>query len=141
MLSYEHDSKVFADKSCNLPIGDPEDGDKQTCRESIGDLNSREFECIFPFYYEGELKYECILQTIDAEFIIPNFRCPTRNITTKINGTNSYTFKDTLLREYCRDENGNLDPHIDSCAVSERIPPLVPCKNNCPGGEFNLSRS
>ena len=140
-LSYEHESEVLADKSCTLPTGDLEDGDKNTCRESIGDLTSEERECIFPFYYEGELKYECVLQTIDADFIIPNFRCPTRNITTKINGINSYTFKDTILREYCLDKNGSLDPEIDSCDVSVRIPPLVPCKNNCPGGELNLDHS
>ena len=94
-LSYEHEAEVLADKSCHISTGDPDD--KQVCRESIGDPKSEERECIFPFYYEGELKEECILQTGDAEFIIPNFRCPTRNITTKINGINSFSFADSAI--------------------------------------------
>ena len=140
-LSYEHEVEVLADESCTLSTGDPEDADNQICRESIGDPNAEERQCIFPFFYEGELKEECILQTADAEFIIPNFRCPTRNITTKINGINSYTFADTAIAEYCLDEDGNLDQNLNTCEISESLPPLVPCKNNCPGGELNLGQS
>lgn len=132
-LSYEHE--VLAEKNCRFGTRDPEDDQKQTCRESIGYLNSEERECIFPYYYEGKLQNECFLFSTNADFIIPTFRCPTWNIVNKINGTNSYTFSDLILVEYCVNKDGELDPSIKSCPVSERIPPLVPCKNNCPGGE------
>ena len=50
-LSYQHENEVLADKSCSFGTGDPEDDQKQICRESIGYLNSEERECIFPYYY------------------------------------------------------------------------------------------
>ena len=137
-LTYDHISDTVADKRCTLPTGYPDDAKKNICRETIGDFTSKERECIFPFYFEGELKYECILQTFDAEFIIPNFLCPIRNITRKINGINSFEYSDTIvdgMGGMCLGSDDKLDPSITKCEISKRIPPLVRCKNNCLWGE------
>ena len=134
-LSYEYENEVLGDKSCAVGTGDPDDGLKQVCRESIGYFNSEERPCIFPFYYEGQLQDKCFLFTANADWIIPIFRCPTWNITAKINGTNSYKFNDLVGTELCPNEDGDLDPLIKTCLIKERIPPFVPCKNNCPGGK------
>jgi len=130
-LKYYHEP----DEVCNVATGDPEDVDVEDCRESIGDqIRSEEQKCLFPFFYEGELKEKCTFTGSDAEYIIPEFRCPTKNITTKIRwgnqSINSYTFP--MGNEYCMDQNGTLDPNM-TCSISEKIPPLVRCKNNCPG--------
>ena len=134
-LSYEHEKEVLNDKSCMLGTGDPEDS--QTCRESIGYFNAQERPCIFPFYYDGALQDKCFQYTTNAGFFFPLFVCPTWNVTNKMNGINSYGFRDLALAEYCPNADGELDSSDKSCPISERIPPLVSCKNDCPGGELN----
>ena len=111
-LTYDHISDTVADKRCTLPTGDPDDVKKNICRETIGDFTSEERECIFPFYFEGELKYECILQTFDYSDTIPDG-----------------------MGGMCLGSDGKLDPLITKCETSKRIPPLVRCKNNCRWGE------
>jgi len=132
-LNYIHES----DELCNVATGDPEDKDKvEDCREAIGDPGSEEQECMFPFFYEGELLKECTLISSGAEYIIPEFRCPTRDITTKKSLgkqlINSYTYESVGFGEYCLDQNEILDPKIN-CSRPETFLALVPCKNNCKG--------
>jgi len=136
-LTYEYESEVMKDKTCQRSTGSFDNSNK-TCRENLGDPFSEEKECIFPFYYNGELQTECALQTIDSAIVVPNFVCPVRNITTKINGINSFNFTANVrgFLEYCLDADGNLDPDEKNCSILEKVPPLVPCKNDCPGGNF-----
>ena len=71
----------------------------------------------------------------------PVFRCPTRDVTTKIDGINSFTFNpsDNFLG-FCltepESEISTIDPDRN-CTDPERRLPFSQCKNNCPGGEFN----
>ena len=48
-----------------------------------------ELECKFPYYYDGVKYDECVLYN-EKVFVYPVFRCPTLDITTKINGINSF---------------------------------------------------
>ena len=75
-----------------------------------------EASCIFPSFYNGKKYNECI-QFDESDFAFPVFRCPTRNITTKIENIKSYTFADVALTgEYClldyRNGSSDLDPTI-----------------------------
>ena len=60
--------------------------------------------CIFPFYYKDTLYDSCaLLET--SNFIVPVWRCPTRNITTKYKGTdiNHFDFDVELEKGICYD--------------------------------------
>ena len=82
------------------------------------------------------------------DFVFPVNICPIRNITTKINGINSYTAENLngLLESYslCSrpdlEEPGDkfppLDPSDDSCSFFEKGSPFSTCKNNCIRGIF-----
>ena len=48
-----------------------------------------EFLCIFPYYFDGLLYTGCQMFNLGG-FVIPIFKCPIRNITTKIDGINSF---------------------------------------------------
>ena len=97
--------------------------------------------CIFPYYLNGEYHDTCILLSQD-DFVFPINICPIRNITTKIEGINSYTSEDlsNLLDSY------NLCTDSSAQQPGDKFPPLNPdlncdfffrrssfsrCKNNC----------
>jgi len=133
-----YENSDMEEPSCSRGTGDPDDGNNQ-CRNTISNtfeyLENLEIECKFPFYYEGKLYDECIL--LDEEgFLYPIFRCPIRDITTKIDGINSFEFTG-LVQGIClsnfSDKLGPLDPMKDCESRSERRFPFSQCKNNCPG--------
>ena len=129
------------------------------CRETKGgDFNRIESPCIFPFYYKDKLYDRCaLLET--SNFVVPVWRCPTRNITTKYKDTAINHFEDdALTKEICFDlatamatcdgtSNGGpgcikqLDPEIIDCSDDHRVPAFSACKTDCPGGKHLLSDS
>jgi len=141
-MNYENTG--LPDPACSQGTGDPQDG-QNICRNTPSNFfesqNELEEECKFPFYYNGVKYDECILYN-EGDFLYPVFRCPIRDITTKIDGFNSFT-SSSLTEGHCiaknNDENNPqnpedfvLDPNID-CIPSKRRLPFSQCKNNCPG--------
>ena len=137
-MEFEHDGDV--EEECYQGQGDKKDGEKEPCRNNPSNLKeslqTNEVECIFPFYYNGRKYNECVLFD-ESDFVFPVFRCPTRNITTKIDGVNSFTFDVGLTSGYClsnpMDNFSTLNPSIE-CVDFAKRDPLSQCKNNCPGG-------
>ena len=80
-------------KECSEGTGDINDFNVEECRSAAGE----ERLCIFPFYWNGKLFDKCTFLEQD-DFLFPVFRCPVRNITRKIDGVNSFYYKD-LLRQ------------------------------------------
>ena len=80
-----------------------EDGNQECTRGSgdINDYNSDTCRCncpgedllIFPFYWNGKLFDQCVFLE-ENEFLFPVARAPTRNITRKLNGINSFVYAD-----------------------------------------------
>merc|ERR1719153_128948 len=141
----EYSSTGAEDQTCTAGSGDTEDK-KNICRNTLSnefDLREEaEFECIFPFYYNGKKYDECILFE-ELGFVYPVFRCPIRRITTKMNGIISFNFNASAVTGgYCIKKKTSpgtpehklvLDPDYDGCASWNRRPPMSQCKNNCPG--------
>ena len=100
-LSY--DDQAAEDEACTRGSGVKElDAE---CRGTPGtDLIAKEHKCIFPFYYKDKLYDSCSLLTT-SNFVVPVFRCPTYNITTKYKDTGINHFEDTveLTAGYCYD--------------------------------------
>ena len=92
-LSYD-DQSAADDEACVKGTGQPPFNSTHpydvVCRETVGtNIFGREDPCIFPFYYKDKRYDSCaLLET--SNFIVPVWRCPTRNITTK--------YKDTGIR-------------------------------------------
>ena len=103
-----------------------------------------ELPCIFPFYVDGRLINDTCYKFNADDFLDPVSRCPILNITTKIDGINSFNSSDPRLifGGYCFDAYGSgaLDPSLDpaSAQAQGRCPaqltPFSKCKNNCRGG-------
>ena len=114
------------------------------------EFQDTELPCIFPYYLNGVLYETCRILKQD-DFVFPVNICPIRNITTKINGINSYTADDfnDLLKSYslCSrpdlqepgDQFPPLDPNDDSCSFFDRRSSFSRCKNNCIRGNFKLT--
>ena len=84
-----------SNQECSVASGDVNDYNAETCRSS----DPGEYECIFPFYYNGELYDKCsYLEYLDFLVQGPIYRCPTRNITRKINGINNFTETDFITQ-------------------------------------------
>ena len=156
-LSY--DDQAAEDEACTRGSG-VEESDAE-CRGTRGteltphvSLPFRENKCIFPFYYKDRLYDSCSLLTT-SNFVVPVFRCPTYNITTKYKDTGINHFEDTveLTAGYCYDLQLAFDtcnfslpdggPGCQlllipngSCPPYYRLPPFSTCKNDCPGGEY-----
>ena len=124
---------------CSQGSGDINDFNSEDCRCTC----PGESLCIFPFYWNGKLYDQCTFLE-EEEFLFPVFRCPIRNITRKIDGINSFFYKDLITQQddfgFCvakgeDSENSSaiLDPDRD-CDYWERFSFLAPCKNNCRGG-------
>ena len=129
-LSYPQvpDSSCDQEVGKRVPVG--------TCLSGcLGDL-----PCIFPFYYNGRLYNECILLEL-ADFV-HRVRCPTRNITRKINGINAFNSADGNrgLCGYYDSTIKELDPDAE-CPDSERGFVLEQCRLTCPGSKsWSVSR-
>ena len=82
-------------QECSVGSGNIDDYDAEICRSPFED------ECIFPFFYNGERFDNCAYLEYQ-DFLVqgPIYRCPTRNITRKINGINSFT-GDDLIKQVC----------------------------------------
>ena len=78
-------------QECTTGSGDINDYNAEPCRSS----SPGEVECIFPFYWNGKRFDQCSFLE-EQEFLFPVFQCPTRNITRKINGTNSFIYTDII---------------------------------------------
>jgi len=148
----EYEDKGPADPECYQGQGNPLDAEENKCRITPSALTSTvlvgsgenigqsvpEPECIFPFFYRDKLFTKCTLFEEDG-FVFPVFRCPTRNVTTKINGTNSFPSLGLTqgicppLEQNILDPNPPLDPNLEDCPSSSRVIPFSQCKNNCPG--------
>ena len=76
-------------QECSKGTGDVNDFNAEPCRSN----NPGENECIFPFYWNEKLYNQCTMLE-ELEFLFPVFRCPIRNITRKIDGINSFYYKD-----------------------------------------------
>lgn len=82
-------------KECSTGSGDINDFDVKECRT----FSRKEELCIFPYYWNGKLFNECSLFE-EEEFLLPAFQCPTRNITRKINGVNSFLYSDFVKQVF-----------------------------------------
>ena len=101
--------------------------------------------CIFPFYYDGK-KYESCVLFNQMNFVYPTFRCPIRNITSKIEGINSFKSDDLdniLTGGLCQDPDAQgsdelppISTNITDCSSTQRRVPFSQCKNDCPGGKL-----
>ena len=134
-LDYDDDETL--EKDCLEGQGDPNDG-LNTCRSTVSDrFDVEERECIFPFYYQGKRYDECILYR-ENDFVIPIFRCPVRNVTSKREGINDYLdigLNDRLCPANPEDFDSDLDTDpTKECFFFIRRAPFQQCKNNCPGG-------
>ena len=169
-LSQEtENSSVYTKLSCFLPwianqydmdITENIEDENLECSKGSGDINdfnsdecrctcAGESLCIFPFYWNGKLYDQCTFLE-EEEFLFPVFRCPIRNITRKIDGINSFYYKDLITQQddlgFCvakgedfKNSSAVLDPDLD-CDYYDRSSFLAPCKNNCRGGKFHTSR-
>ena len=126
-LTYDGDPS--SDPSCTQPSGKKPTG-KETCREAFGLENlffrTPERECIFPFFYQGQLFKECSLITL-SDFVYPVFRCPVVNSEVKTEWTDPDTGEVMMVNTY----NETINP-------TQRPSPFTVCKNDCPGGKVNL---
>ena len=106
--------------SCSAARGDS--ATNLACTETISNLFSTEHPCIFPFFYEGRRYNECIQFEQDG-FLLPVFRCPVRNITTKVDGVSAFTFLEPT-HGYCLNDQVAKNkatpctvPHLADCAM------------------------
>ena len=164
LLQKTMNPSVYTKLSCHLPwIAEQYDMDYDhneeidlECVQGTGDLmqmencrsdNDNEDSCIFPFYWNYKFYEECTMFD-DDEFIWPVFYCPIRNITRKINGTNSFIYEDvrSWMCPALEQEEDSLeliyDPDREDCDFSElaefQSEVAAHCKNNCRGVNFSV---
>ena len=110
---------IYTKLSCHLPwiaeqydmeFTETVEDENQECSKGSGDITDYnsdtckcdcpgESDCIFPFYWNEKLYDQCTFLE-EQEFLFPVFRCPINNITRKINGTNSFYYKDFIKQVY-----------------------------------------
>ena len=126
-----------------------EEESDEVCRNTPSNLleasQSIEMPCIFPFYFDGK-KYESCVLFNQKDFVYPTFRCPIRNITSKIEGINSFKSDDLdniLTGGLCQDPDAQgsdelppISTNITDCSSTQRRVPFSQCKNDCPGGKL-----
>ena len=88
---------------------------------------------------------DTLFRTVKVGFLYPIFRCPVRNITTKIDGINSFEESveisdNSLCRDFdLSDSDAGLfvvNPDIE-CHPFYKVNPFSTCQNDCPGGEHS----
>ena len=84
-------------QECSVGSGNVDDLNTDECRCSC----SNEDHCIFPFYYNGKLYDGCAYLEYQ-DFLVqgPINQCPTKNITRKIDGINSF-IQDDFIKQVC----------------------------------------
>ena len=139
----DYDQHGDRDSACVLGSGNPDDltDNDKSCSNTPSSLQEVfkgvEQPCIFPYYVDGRLINDTCFKVNPDQFLDPVSRCPVWNITTKINGINSYNTSDTrmIFGGYCFNEDGVMDPET-KCPLTKRFPPFSKCKNNCRGGNM-----
>lgn len=87
------DPECLVSESKSRLFGETEVEEKcQNTPSNLQEYLAGEQDCIFPFYYNGQIYHKCILFT-EAGFTYPAFRCPVHNITTKRDGINDFTIR------------------------------------------------
>ena len=161
-LSYDGDPS--SDQSCTQSNGQRPTGE-EICR-ATGVVNlfyiESEYQCIFPFFYQGQLFKECALIEL-SDFVYPVFRCPVRNSTVKTAWTDPETGEVKMVNDFknlnptqdacvihppadapfteLASINPEINPGDDNCPVFDEetfitgLPPFSVCKNDCPGGK------
>ena len=93
-MDFDENSKDHS-LDCTQGTGNISDFNADLCRvATIG-----EEPCIFPFYWNGKLYEQCVFLE-EMEFLFPVFRCPVRNITRKIDGINSFFYRDIIRQVF-----------------------------------------
>ena len=93
-MKFDDNNKDHA-LDCTHGTGNISDFNADLCRSA----NIGEEPCIFPFYWNGKLYEQCVFLE-EKEFLFPVFRCPVRNITRKIDGINSFVYKDIIRQVF-----------------------------------------
>merc|ERR1712126_56566 len=137
-----YDGVVGDDCDSNDSVKETDGVCRNTPSNMLEAVQNTEMKCIFPFYYDGNKYESCVLFNQD-DFVYPTFRCPIRNITTKVDGINSFSSDDLdsiLTGGLCQDldaqNSGDLPPlsvNITDCSPGQRRVPFSQCKNDCPG--------
>ena len=137
------------DPKCTTLTGNINDVNGTDCfSRSNNDEGDEPLPCIFPFYWDGK-KYDSCFFLNEEGFVFPVFLCPRRNMTTKINGTNSFSSRDffSLLSAvgvpFCEDVSAQqpgdrlppLNPDKTDCDLTVSRQALSQCENNCRGGK------
>jgi len=141
----QYDGVVGDECSTTQPSNKQASGE---CRNTPSNLleavQNLELPCLFPFYLDGK-KYESCVLFDQNDFVLPVFRCPIRNITTKIDGINSFRSDDLqsiLTGGLCQDIDAQkpddllppITPELlEDCSSTTRRVPFSQCKNDCPG--------
>jgi len=140
------------DPACFTSTGDINDiADDSQCANRPTNIEQAFLEitlpCIFPFYLNGVRYDSCILFS-NTDIVFPINRCPIRNITTKIDGINSFTATSTaeLIEsyQYCTNDAlqqpGDLlpplDPSLNDCDFFTERSAFSQCRNNCRGSKI-----
>ena len=151
----EYDRIDDVDAECIAGSGN-ETFDQKTCHNTPTTLQEKILRaglpCIFPYYLDGKLVNDTCSKFNEDTFLDPVSRCPIWNVTTKINGINSYNSSDPRLiyGGYCIDQDKdlgplgpgifnspiqfNLNPDIQNCTILMKLTPFSKCQNNCRGG-------
>ena len=91
LLEFDEDYSL----DCSQGTGNISDFNADVCKSA----NIGEEPCIFPFYWNEKL-YDQFFFLEEDEFLFPVFRCPVRNITRKIDGINSFYYKDIIQQVF-----------------------------------------
>ena len=136
---YDMDYNGSPAPECLRGTGGSVEEEKPKCKSlptNLVEVENGEKDCIFPFYFAGDLYNECNIHE-NFGYIYPEFRCPTREIVSKINGINSYPNR-PVGPGFCPVDPNNssspLDPDKQDCPLASRRPVSSVCKNDCPGG-------
>ena len=142
-LDFDYENIPGDDPACFTGFGKTDEDINVRCTNTPSTVkeirDGIEKPCIFPYYVDGKLINDTCIKFESDNFLDPVSRCPIWDITTKINGINSYNSSDSRLINvggYCIGDDGTtLDPEV-TCRLAEKFTPFSKCKNNCRGGTF-----